>query len=194
MVRTRGQVFREALLSAQTTLEYLVPPERQVKGQERKHWVYWANGQTLILVRVAKNKWGLVLVDDKGTVTKGQYVKYKIHPHKCGFDGRYFYWDAYIDWMFVTGKSIAPYFTAVEEPTFVDGWGVDSLTGRSVGRNGWAQRSGGAHGHMYDLTSLRFEQLRPPPDYPKFIKTRTQDAKAIESFSTTRAAPGPASP
>jgi len=171
MVHTRAHVLREALLSAKTTLEYLAPPENQVENQKRKHWVFWANDRTVVLVRVAKNKWGLVLIDDKGHVIVGQYVKHKIHPHNCGFDGYYFYWDAYIDWMFVTGKSIAPYFTTVEKPTFVDGYGFEQESGRCVGRNGWGQLSGGAHGHMYDLSSLHFERLPPPSNYPKFIKT-----------------------
>lgn len=169
MVQTRSQARKAAMATARTTLEHLVPPDQQVKGRERKHWVYWAEDHALVLVRAAKNKWGLVLIDDKGAVAMGQYVKHRIHPHRCGFDGRHFYWDGYLgqSWDFIKAKSIAPYFTAVEPPTIVDGHGFDA-EGHSIGRNGWAQMAGGAHECMYDLTTLQFERLPPPPGYPKY--------------------------
>lgn len=160
MVRTRRQAMAAA--TPEQVLEQLVPAEKQVKGQERKHYVYFANGKALVLVSLfKKNRWGLVLVDEAGGVHQGQYVKHRIHPYRSGFDGKYFYWDAYINNFFVIGKSVAPYFTAVEPTRWADGWGVDPSTGKR-GHNGWGEKAGGSHGVMWDLTSLKWQRVKPP--------------------------------
>jgi hypothetical protein len=168
MVKTRSQNMAEA--TPIQVLEKLVPLDQQVKGKERKHYVYFAEGNALVLVSLFKrSKWGLVLIDKTGKVHQGQYVKHKIHPRECGFDGTHFYWDAYIDYFFVIGKSIAPYFTAVEPTQWTDGYGFDPVTGKP-GHNGWGGvgKAGGAHDVMYDLTSLTWDRI--PAPYPGALR------------------------
>jgi hypothetical protein len=157
MVATRSQTMREA--SPQQILK-LFGGDR-VKGNERKHHVYFADGKALVLVSIKKNKWGLVLVDEKGQLHQGQYVKHRLYPHRSGFDGDHFYWEAYIEHFFVLGKSVPPYFTSVEPTRWNDGWGFDATPphGRA-GHKGWGSKAGGAHGVMYDLSHLAWKQVR----------------------------------
>lgn len=151
-----------ANLTPQEAVEKLVSEEDQDKGQVRKHYVYFAQNKTLILVSIFnKRRWGLILIDEKGKVHQGQYVKQKIHPHKCGFDGEFFYWDAYIDNFFVIGKSRPPYFTAVEPLQWNNGWGFDAVTGKA-GHKGWQEHAGGVHEIMWDLSSLEWERIKAP--------------------------------
>lgn len=153
MVRTRQQFYATA--STQDVMERLVPPDRQVKGNERKHFVYYAEGKTLVLVGISKNKWGLILVDEQGNVKKGQYVaRHRVSPHRCKFDGTHFYWFAFMaheGYLFARGKSVAPYFSVVEPVIWADGWHVKDWHG-----------AGGAHDIMYDLSSIPFQRVAPP--------------------------------
>jgi hypothetical protein len=160
MVITRRQAMTN--ISVQGVMEKL--SDNPVKGNERKHYVYFAKGKALVLVSLRKrNKWGLIMIDECGKMHKGQYVKHRIHPHESGFDGTYFYWSGYIDNLFANGKSIPPYFSVVEPVQWTDGWGFDPKTGKPSCDNGWGR--GGAHGIMWDLTNIKFQPLPPPADY-----------------------------
>lgn len=61
------------------------------------------------------------------------------------------------------GKSIAPYWTAVEP--------VQELTGHY--RKYWGM-AGGAVGVMYDLSEIEWEKMAPPEGYPDAQKAQRQ--------------------
>lgn len=152
MVQTRGQLMR----TTQGVMQLLASETIQKHTKRRKHFAFYSNNKTLVLVSISKTEWGLVLIDEHGQPTIGQFVRHKkVLPHCCAFDGEFFYWEMYEPhtYSFICGKSIAPFFTAVE-PVVVEG--------------GWTRRSwpfaGGAHDIMWDLTSIRFKPLRAPYD------------------------------
>lgn len=136
---------------------------KQDPGKQRRHWVYSAEGKSLVVVSIRKNMWGLVLVHENGRVQKGQYVRHhKFHHQHSAFDGRHFYWDVYYPatWTFLLGKSFAPYWTAIHPVEDMDGWH----------RKYWGMASMAA-GIMYDLSEIEWTPLAPPPGYPKFRGT-----------------------
>ena len=157
----------------------------QEKGKMRRHWVYSAEGKSLIQVSISKNCWGLVLVHEDGRVEQGQYVKrHNLHHQHSAFDGVNFYWDACVvghgRFEFMLGKSIAPYFTAVEPVQRFDGWhrrfwrhqggvGADAVSDVTPVCDlsyGGQTVAGGAVGVMYDLSGVTWKQLPPPAGYP----------------------------
>ena len=160
MVITRSQAMREA--TPEQIVELLGGD--RIKGNERKHYVYFADGKAVVLISLFKKKqWGLVLVDEHGRCHQGQYVRHKIYPHRCGYDGEHFYWEGFIDHFFVIGKSVPPYFTPVEPTQWNDGWGFDRNSGKR-GHHGWGIKAGGAHEVMHDLTHLSWKPIRAPYD------------------------------
>lgn len=141
--------------------------QKQEKGATRKHWIYSAAGKRLVVVKIWKNRWGLILVHEDGRVQQGQYMgRHKFHHQHSSFDGTHFHWDVYYPatWSFMLGKSIAPYWTAVEPVGEFDGWH----------RRYWGM-AGGAIGVMFNLSGITWKQMAPPAEYPVVERFRRLD-------------------
>jgi hypothetical protein len=150
---------------------------KQEAGKMRKHWVYSAADRSLVVVSIRKNQWGLVLVHADGRVQQGQFVgRHKFHHQHSAFDGTHFYWDV---WhaprsCFMIGKSVAPYWTAVEPALDFTGWyrrywryrhGVGAEAVFDVS-SVCGLTAGGGVGVMHDLSGLEWKRLAPPAGYP----------------------------
>jgi hypothetical protein len=152
-------------------LDSLIQTDVSVENNKKKHTIYTVDGNTLVLVHIKKSLWGLCTISKDGKVVQGQCLKGKMYPNGSWFDGVHYHW-MYHDIKshdVICGKSMAPYFTAVQPVEKILSWShSDSLGPNSKPTNHTKnyQKMGTTTQEMYDLSSMVWERIAPPEGYP----------------------------